>query len=231
MRRVQVFDVNETLLDLAALDPHFQRIFGDAGVRVAWFEQMIQSALVATVTGVYHQFGSLAMAALETTAERAGVELADDDKKAVAAQMRQLPAHPEVAGALRRLRDAGLRLASLTNSTEQVARAQLENAGLLDAFELVLSADTVRRLKPAPEPYLMAAERLGVAVGDVRLIAAHAWDVAGAARAGCATAFVARPGKVLDPLVERPEIIGANLAEVADAILTVDGVAGAPGPA
>ena len=231
MRRVQVFDVNETLLDLAALDPHFQRIFGDAGVRVAWFEQMIQSALVATVTGVYHQFGSLAMAALETTAERAGVELADDDKEAVAAQMRQLPAHPEVAGALRRLRDAGLRLASLTNSTEQVARAQLEHAGLLDAFELVLSADTVRRLKPAPEPYLMAAERLGVAVGDVRLIAAHAWDVAGAARAGCATAFVARPGKVLDPLVERPEIIGANLAEVADAILTVDGVAGAPGPA
>jgi 2-haloacid dehalogenase len=200
-------------------------------VRVTWFNQMIQSALVATVTGVYHQFGSLAMAALETTAERAGVELADDDKKAVAAQMRQLPAHPEVAGALRRLRDAGLRLASLTNSTEQVARAQLENAGLLDAFELVLSADTVRRLKPAPEPYRMAAERLGVAVGDVRLIAAHAWDVAGAARAGCATAFVARPGKVLDPLVERPEIIGANLAEVADAILAVDGAAGAPGPA
>ena len=231
MRRVQVFDVNETLLDLAALDPHFQRIFGDAGVRVAWFEQMIQSALVATVTGVYHQFGSLAMAALEMTAERVGVELADDDKEAVAAQIRQLPAHPEVAGALRRLRDAGLRLASLTNSTEQVARAQLEHAGLLDTFELVLSADTVRRLKPAPEPYLLAAERLGVAVGEVRLIAAHAWDVAGAARAGCATAVVARPGRVLDPLVERPEIVGANLAEVADAIVAVDSPASAPGSA
>jgi 2-haloacid dehalogenase len=50
MRRVQVFDVNETLLDLAAMAPHFQRIFGDAGVRVAWFTQMISSALVATVT-------------------------------------------------------------------------------------------------------------------------------------------------------------------------------------
>jgi 2-haloacid dehalogenase len=231
MRRVQVFDVNETLLDLAAMDPHFQRIFGDACVRVAWFNQMIQSALVATVTGVYQQFGALAMAALEMTAEQAGVELTDDDKKAVAAQMRQLPAHPEVAGALRRLRDAGLRLASLTNSTEQVARAQLEHAGLIDLFELVLSADTVRRLKPAPEPYLMAAERLGVAVGEIRLIAAHAWDVAGAARAGCATAFVARPGKALDPLVEPPEIVGANLAEVAEAILTVEGPAGAPGPA
>jgi len=222
MRRVQVFDVNETLLDLAAMDPHFERIFGDAGVRVAWFNQMIQSALVATVTGVYHQFGAHAMAALEMTAEQAGVELADDDKEAVAAQLRELPAHPEVSGALRRLRDAGLRLAALTNSTEEVARAQLEHAGLISLFELVLSADTVRRLKPASEPYRMAAERLGMPVGQVRLIAAHAWDVAGAARAGCATAFVARPGKVLDPLVERPGIVGADLAEVADAILAVE---------
>ena len=222
MRRVQVFDVNETLLDLAAMDPHFRRIFGDAGVRVTWFSQMIQSALVATVTGAYRPFGAHAMAALEMTAEQAGVTLADGDREAVADQLRHLPAHPEVAGALRRLRDAGLRLASLTNSTEEVARAQLEHAGLIDTFELVLSADTARRLKPAREPYLMAAERLGVAVDQVRLIAAHAWDVAGAARAGCATAFVARPGKDLDPLVERPEIVGDDLAEVAEAILAVE---------
>ena len=222
MGRVQVFDVNETLLDLAAMDPHFERIFGDPGVRVAWFTQMISSALVATVTGPYHPFGAHAMAALEMTADQAGVELTDDDKKAVATQLRQLPAHPEVAEALQRLGDAGLRLASLTNSTEEVARAQLEHAGLIDHFELVLSADTVGRLKPAPEPYRLAAERLGVAVDQVRLIAAHAWDVAGAARAGCATAFVARPGKVLDPLVERPGIVGADLAEVAEAILAVE---------
>jgi len=222
MRRVQVFDVNETLLDLAAMDPHFERIFGDAGVRVTWFNQMISSALVATVTGAYRQFGAHAMAALEMTADQAGVTLGEGDRQAVAAQLRRLPAHPEVADALRRLRGAGLRLAALTNSTEQVARAQLEHAGLIDAFELVLSADTVGRLKPAPEPYRMAAERLGVTVGQVRLIAAHAWDVAGAARAGCATAFVARPGKVLDPLAEPPGIVGADLAEVADAILAAE---------
>ena len=222
MRRVQVFDVNETLLDLAAMNPHFERVFGDAGVRKVWFNQMIQSALVATVTGAYTQFGAIGSAALEMTAEQAGVELRDEDREVIAGQMRRLPAHPEVPGALQRLRDAGLRLAALTNSTEQVARAQLEHAGLVDAFELVLSADTVRRLKPAPEAYRMAAERLGVAMGEVRLVAAHAWDVAGAARAGCAAAFVARPGKVLDPLVERPDVIGADLDEVADRILAVD---------
>jgi 2-haloacid dehalogenase len=182
MRRVQVFDVNETLLDLAAMDVHFERVFGDAGVRQAWFNQLIQSALVATVTDTYSQFGTLAMAALELTAEQAGVELRDADREAIAGQMRRLPAHAEVRGALRRPRQAGLRLAALTNSTEQVARAQLEHAGLLEVLEPVLSADIARRLKPAPEPYRMAAEWLGVALGQVRLVAAHAWDVAGAAR-------------------------------------------------
>jgi 2-haloacid dehalogenase len=222
MGRVQVFDVNETLLDLSGLDPHFERVFGDARVRQVWFAQLIQSALVATVTGAYRPFGEIALAALQMTAEQAGVALADADRDAIAAQLHQLPAHPEVPGALQRLQDAGFRLAALTNSTEEVARAQLEHAGLFDRFEQVLSADAVRRLKPAPEPYRHAAERLGVPVDQVRLVAAHAWDVAGAARAGCATAFVARPGKVLDPLVEPPDVVGADLAEVADRILTLD---------
>ncbi len=223
MPRVCVFDVNETLLDLAALDPHFERIFGDAAARRAWFEQLIQLALVTIATDAYADFGSIGMAALTMTAERAGVVLHEHDRTAVAEQLRRLPPHPEVRGALERLRSAGIRLASLTNSTEPVARAQVEHAGLADLFEQVLSADAVQRLKPAPEPYRMAAERLGVALGDVRLVAAHAWDVAGALRAGCAAAFVARPGKVLDPLAERPDVVGADLAEVAAQVLALEG--------
>jgi 2-haloacid dehalogenase len=54
-------------------------------------------------------------------------------------------------------------------------------------------------------------------------IAAHAWDIAGALRVGCETAFVARPGMVLDQLVERPDIVGTDLLEVADYILEREG--------
>ena len=222
MARVCVFDVNETLLDLGGLDPHFERVFGDAGVRRAWFSQLLQSALVATVTGSYSNFGEVGAAALEIVAEREGVDLSDEDRQKILGGMRELPAHPEVAESLERLREAGFRLATLTNSTRQVAEAQMDNSGLRDYFEQILSADDVQRLKPAPEPYRMAAESLGVGVEGVRLVAAHAWDVAGALRAGCPAAFVARPGMVLDPLVERPDVVGADLREVADRILRVD---------
>jgi len=224
MPRVIVFDVNETLLDLAARDPPFERAFGDAGVRRLWFAQLLQSALVSIVTDTYTDFGSVGRAALEMIAARQGVELAADDLDAILGTMRTLPAHPEVADALDLLRSAGFRLASLTNSTEAVAIAQLTNAGLADRCERILSADTVKRLKPAPEPYRMAAEAMGVGVGDVRLVAAHAWDVAGAIRAGCAAAFVGRPGMVLDPLVPEPDIVGPDLRAVAQRIVEVDGM-------
>ncbi|MEZ5391359.1 MAG: hypothetical protein R2724_00450 [Bryobacterales bacterium] len=47
---VLVFDVNETLLDLSALDPHFERLFGDESVRSAWFTQVLQTAMTLTLT-------------------------------------------------------------------------------------------------------------------------------------------------------------------------------------
>jgi 2-haloacid dehalogenase len=133
-----------------------------------------------------------------------------------------LPPHPEVGAALERLSAVGFRLATLTNSTEAVARAQLEHAGLIDHFERTLSADAVRRLKPAPEPYRMAARELGVEIGAIRLVAAHAWDIAGALRAGAAAAFVARPGLVLDPLAPEPDVIGSDLADVAERIIAAE---------
>ena len=65
----------------------------------------------------------------------------------------------------------------------------------------------------------MAARELGVEAGQLCLVAAHAWDVAGALRAGCRAAFVARPGMVLDPLAPEPDVVGSDLAEIAERLV------------
>jgi 2-haloacid dehalogenase len=220
VKRVCVFDVNETLLDLAALDPLFERAFGDASVRQLWFNQLLQSAFVSNITDAYVTFGEVAEAALGMTEERRGVSVSDEDRREILGGLRELPPHPEVPGSLDRLRDAGFRLATLTNSTQEVADAQVRNAGLGDKFEMVLSADAAKRLKPAPAPYRMAARALGIPEHGLRLVAAHAWDVAGAMRAGCAAAFVA--WQPFDPLVEKPDVVGADLCEVADGIIAAE---------
>lgn len=222
MRRVCVFDVNETLLDLSALDGPFEAAFGDAGVRREWFAQLLGSMLTSTIIGRYRDFPTLAVAALQGVAARRGVELDDGATRDLLAHVRQLPPHPDVVPALDRLAGAGFRLATLTNSTEAVVTAQLEHAGIADRFERILSADSVRRLKPAREPYEMAARELGVPVDGIRLIAAHVWDVAGAMAAGARAAFVVRPGATLDPGADSPDVSGPDLAAVAEAIIEAE---------
>jgi 2-haloacid dehalogenase len=222
MAEVIAFDVNETLLDLRALDAAFEDLLGSAALRGQWFAQMLQLSLVGGLTGRYVDFTTAQHAALRMIAERHGRAITADEATAVVSRMSSLPAHPEVAGALRRLRSTRLTIVALTNSVHEVAEAQLTNAGLREYFDGVLSADTVRRLKPAPEPYLAVAREYDVDIADVRLVAAHSWDVSGALAAGCKAAFVARPGMVLSPIGPRPDIVGADIAEVVDQILVHD---------
>jgi 2-haloacid dehalogenase len=216
------FDVNETLLDLAPLDPLFEETFGDAALRQQWFGQMLQLSFVGGLTDRYVDFSTAQRAALQMLVRARGVEVGDEEAERILNGMRTLPAHPEVPAALGRLKDAGFALATLTNSPLDVARDQVRNAGIADRFDAVLSADQVKALKPRPEPYALVARTFDVALSDVRLVAAHAWDVTGALAAGCAAAFVLRPGKVPSPLGDQPDIVADDLAAVAAAIVARD---------
>ncbi len=220
MPLICLFDLNETVLDMSALDPLFARAFGEGKiVRMQWFQQLLQSALVSTLLGPYLDFTALGDAALEMTAARHQITLTAEQKDAILGGMRRLPPHPDVPEALARLRQGGARLAALTNSTLETAQAQVQFAGLSDMFEHVFSANDAQRLKPAPEPYQMAAQRMGTPLGETWLVAAHSWDTSGARKAGCRTAFVARPDQPKDPSALPTDITGANLGAVAVQLL------------
>jgi 2-haloacid dehalogenase len=212
---VLAFDVNETLLDLSALDPMFATAFGRANVRPSWFLTMQGLWMAGTLIDRFVPFDKVADAALEVTAAREGITLPRDVRSAIVNGLRMLPAYPEVEPALMALRDAGVRLAALTNSTDRMARAQLKFAGIFPLFEQVLSVEGVKRYKPAPEPYLYAARRLKVKPSGMYMVAAHAWDTGGAAAAGLKTVFVKRPGKILTPGAPKPDLQVADLADLA----------------
>jgi 2-haloacid dehalogenase len=222
MPRVIVFDVMGTLLDVRALDPHFERFFGDVAVRKEWFRQTIQMAMAAALTSAYEDFGVQADTGLEMTARHYKVSLLGEEKNLILSTLGRLRPYPEVVKSFARLRDAGLRLATLTNSTVQAVEAQLGYAGLRDYFEQVISADEIQCFKPAPEVYHLAAERLGVGSEQLRLVTAHDWDVTGALRAGCAAAFVARPGQILNPFGPQPDVRATDLSEIAEKVLAVE---------
>lgn len=221
--RTIVFDVNETLLDLGVMRSPFADALGEDDALSQWFSRMLHLSLVVTLTGLNLDFGQVGRAALQAVADRAGTSLGPETTERLLGMLRELPAHPEVPAALARLRDAGFRTSALTNSSGVVALAQLAHAGLDGLLDPILSVDAVGHFKPAPEAYLMASDRLKVRPADLRLVAAHDWDVIGAMRAGWSAAFVARPGKTWAPLIDPPDVIGRDLDEVVDQILELDG--------
>jgi 2-haloacid dehalogenase len=223
MSTVIAFDVNETLLDLSALDDAFRDTFGDKTYRQQWFAQMLQLAFVGGLTNEYVDFTTAQHAALRMLAEKTGTRLPDPEARRIVDRMSSLPPHPEVTGALARLRGTSLIVVALTNSVQSVAEAQLDHAGLTGFFDAVISADSVRRLKPAPEPYRAVAARFGVPMHDLRLVAAHAWDVSGVLAAGGRAALVKRPGVVASPIGPQPDIVGDKVDDVVTHIIRIDG--------
>lgn len=215
---VLVFDVNETLLDLEALEPLFARLFGHPGVLREWFGQLVIYSMTVTLADRYTDFFSLGQSALRMLAEIHGVELADGDAAALADAMATMPAHPDVAQGLSQLRDDGYRLVALTNSPIRPDHpTALQNAGLAGYFERRFSVDELRLFKPATRLYQHTARELGVQPSACMMVAAHAWDTIGAQAAGFGGALITRTGNA--PLradgVPQPDVIAGDLVDLA----------------
>ena len=153
-RPIIVFDVNETLLDLEGIRPVFDRIFNDPAAMRLWFAGLITYSEALTLAGVYVPFTDIGGAVLRMLAATRGITISDADGAELTDRFATMPPHPEVPAALRRLRDHGFRLFTLTDNTLAISGRQLDRAGVIDVFERRFSVDeTVRRHKPAPEAY------------------------------------------------------------------------------
>jgi 2-haloacid dehalogenase len=225
-RRILVFDVNETLLDITALEPLFARLFRDAGVLRQWFAELVLYSEALTLSGLYADYAEVGAAVLKMVAAIHAVALKPGDAAELVDNMRQLPPHADAVPALTMLSDAGFRMVTLTNSPLSGGRSPLDNAGLSAHFERQFSVDTsVKRFKPAPQTYAFVAQSLGVELGALRLVACHAWDALGAMAAGCASAMVTRAGNAPAPVGPQPDVVGPDLVAVARAIIEIDAAA------
>ena len=216
-----VFDVNETLIDITTLEPLFGRLFGDPGVMREWFGQLILYSEAVTLSGIYVPFGELGAGVLRMIGEIRQRKIGETDIAELRRLLQNMPPHAGVAEAMMRLKKAGFRLVTLTNSPPGQGSGPLDKAGLAGHFEQMFSVDAVRKFKPASEAYKMVADALGVELADMCLVAAHAWDTIGAQAAGCAGALVTLPGNAVlhVPGVPEPDIVARDILSVADEII------------
>jgi 2-haloacid dehalogenase len=206
-----VFDLNGTLTDPRALGAPWD--VPELGPAV--LDAAIQSAMAESLFGGYHEFREHIESALRVEVRRRDLDHGRIDAALTEAQ--RLPLFPEVPAALERLASAGHRLAVLTNSGAASGRRTLEAAGIDGFFEEILGVDAVRVFKPDPDTYAHACRELGLETPEsLMLVAAHAWDVAGAQHAGLLGALVSRragAGSMVFPL---PDFVAADLQDLAE---------------
>lgn len=214
------FDINETTLDLAPLKKSIGEVLGGReDLLPLWFTTLLQYSLVDTLTDNYHDFAEVGVAALMMIAEKQGINLERAKAEhAVRGPFTRMPPHPDVIPAMEELSVAGFRLFALANSSADVLTAQFENAGIAKYFERVISVEEVKAFKPDQRPYRHALDILNLDASEVAMVAAHAWDLAGAKKVGLKTVFIQRKGQVLYPNTARPDHIMDSFKGLAAAL-------------
>jgi 2-haloacid dehalogenase len=217
---VCVFDLNGTLVDTRGAAPLYHRLFGDKSSVNEWFELLILFSEDVTLSGHYTDFFTLGEGVLKMLASAHNVSIQQTDIDEWRKAMLTWPAYPDVPAGLKQLKDAGFRLVTLTNSPPDAQVKQLKYAGIDGWFEKSISVEQVRRFKPAPQTYHLAAEELHVPLAAICMVAAHSFDTIGAQSAGCSGALITRPGVALSsPLpvdgLPQPQVVAPDLPGVA----------------
>jgi 2-haloacid dehalogenase len=217
-----LFDINETVLDLSSLKPKFQTALGDESFMATWFSMLLHTSTVCALTATKTDFATLAGAMLDTIAARLGVGLTDHTRSDILSSFASLPPHPDIKSALTRLRSARYRTVAFTNSSLSLVTTQINNAGLSEVFDDIVSVEMTGSFKPDPKVYAFAAERMNRLPEELRLVAAHDWDTHGALSAGMRAAYVDRSGAPYHPLYRQPDVSAGNMDDVVEQIVNSD---------
>jgi 2-haloacid dehalogenase len=214
--RLLVFDVNETLSDLAPLAAAFTAVGAPGHLVDHWFSSVLRDGFALSIAGSCPNFADVGRGVLAgllsghalTAAPVAAVEQ-------IMSAFAELPVHSDVADGIRALHSAGLRVCTLSNGGTAFADAMLTRAGVRDLVDPLLSVQDAGAWKPLPQAYRYAAEATGVAVADLMLVAVHSWDCDGAMRAGLQAAWIDRTGAPYPTIFATPDRTATSIVDLA----------------
>src|ERR1700756_2121876 len=149
-----------------------------------WFANLILYSAALTVAGSYVPFTDIGPAVMKMLADTRGIKIEERDKKELTEKFSTMPSYPEVPASLRKLRDAGFRLFTLTDNLLEIQTRQLAHRGIVDLFERRFSADGVKHHKPSREAYGYVERELSVEPSQLCLIACHTWTRSARRRGG-----------------------------------------------
>jgi len=182
--RAAIFDMDGTLIDSESAQHH---AYVQSGQALGW---PLSDAVLEAMVGVNRDANERMLT--ETLGPDFPLRQFYEDADVLfeASIAADLPLRPGAELILDHFRKAGVPLALCTSTIGGLAQQRLQQAGLLDYFDVVVTRSDVTNAKPHPEPYLLAASRLGIDPADCVAVEDSVAGVRSATAAGIATVLV-----------------------------------------
>ncbi len=211
--RACVFDAYGTLFDVHSAAARCRPELGDKADRLSetWRLKQLQYTWLRSLMRAHADFQQVTGDALDFAMATVGL---DDPalRRRLMELYLQLDAYPEVPGMLRRLKQAGMTTAILSNGEPAMLAAAVHSAGIEASLDHVLSIEDVGIYKPDPRVYRLAVDRTGVPADAVCFMSSNGWDAHGAAHFGFRVVWVNRFGQPDEGLPGRPDARMADLS-------------------
>jgi len=184
-----------------------------------WRTRQFEYTWLRTLGGRYVDFWQVSEEALVFAAKARGVDLSVARRDQLMQSWLTLKAWPDVAPALQQLKNAGIRMAFLSNLTEKMLDAAVKNSGLEGYFEQHLSTDRVKAFKPASTAYQMGVDAFKLEKAEIAFAAFAGWDASGAKWFGYPTFWVNRQNMPMEELGIAPDGVGSGLSDLVEFVL------------
>jgi len=192
------------------------QLYPDKGVELSniWRTRQFEYTWLRTMSRRYADFWQVTDDALVFAAKSLKLELTPEKHARLMDAYFKLRCWPDVPEALISLKNAGIRLAFLSNLTAKMLEAGIHNSQLDGLFDHVLSTGRVKVYKPDPRAYLMGVDALGLQPDQILFAAFAGWDAAGAKSFGYPTFWVNRQNQPAEELGVAPDATGGNLIDL-----------------
>ncbi|XKH59656.1 haloacid dehalogenase type II [Halomonas sediminis] len=224
MQPVIALDVYGTLIDTQGVTVELERRLKqpEKALEFArrWREKQLEYSFRRGLMGAYVPFSECTRDALLFTDRSMQTGLSENDHDHLMASYAELPAFADVAPALDKFHQAGMRCVAFSNGTREAVEKLLDRAGVKSHMDDIISVDEIKRFKPDPVVYAHLRDRLEARPEHTWLVSSNAFDVIGATHAGLRSAWVRRsPEAPFDPWAIEPSMTVADLEELADRVI------------
>lgn len=214
--RIIFFDVVETVFSLAPLADKLTELDLPVGSDKLFFAQLLRDAFALSASGIFHTFPDIAKGTLTVMLHSLGHEVNETTLKEILGTFSRLPAHKDVKLALEKIKSTNCQAVFLTNGSRTNTENLVRNNGIEHLVDDIISVEDFNIWKPQTELYRQAALKHSCAPENALLVAAHAWDIAGAIRAGFHGIWIQRQELLYHPLMAKPDDQVTNLVDAVD---------------